>query len=157
MLVRSLVLSIALLMSAGCSHERELSLVEDGKVGLQLAEIDEASFAVVVVNGSGTELVIDGLFKVGYAQSVVSYEVKGTDKDATLISSVSMPLLVDPEKYRMRLASGAIYGAVNSKDDFMSIYQLQAGTCYDIRAKYTPRDASYSPVVLESNFVRICF
>lgn len=148
----------ALLLAVGCERRPDDEPIKHGEIRLQLTEFDDKSLSVIIVNRSESNIVINGLFAIGYAQSPIVYDIKNSSGlEKSRGHEISMPVLVDPEMYQVTLHSGGIYGSVFGKDDFASLYELSNGQCYDIRAVYKPSDQTNSKGFWTSDFRHVCF
>jgi hypothetical protein len=135
--------------------------VKDG-VHILLLENSNGLISVHVFNNSKEEYLINGIFGLGHVQSAVTYEIDGKAAGGVMSGGAAqvgfgMPVLVNPQDYRILLPIGATYGINFSKSDFWDVNGLERGKCHSIRAIYTPPDNSYSGKSLESNALRVCF
>ncbi|HLM53680.1 MAG TPA: hypothetical protein VK325_08875 [Pseudoxanthomonas sp.] len=156
---RIVLVFLVFLAVSGCDDDFAMYGVEVGQIGLGLTHVDRSSIGVVVVNRSSSNVMLNGLFEVGYVQSPLSYEVKNaiTSNRSDGGDAAAIPVLVNLEAHRIELEPSKIYGAVIAKKDLAALLDLPLGDCYDIRAMYKPPDKNYTDGIMPSGFAHICF
>jgi hypothetical protein len=128
-----------------------------GEKSIQLIDSYDQYFQVVFFNGTDEDYALDGIIGPGYVQSSVKYKVKGEKNKHYEKAGGSMPILLDPVRYRINLMSGSTYGFVVDKREFLQINDLKEGACYAITAMYSPPATNYSTGKMISKEKEICF
>jgi hypothetical protein len=155
MSVFSVFLLISILISA-CRKEEDSGL--ESSLQLSLAEASDQYLKLEVINRTRNEVVINGLFGLGYVQSPIKYEIESKAiPSKSLGASVGMPVLVKVEDYRLRLPGDGVYGAIFQKEEFRMMHGLEKGGCYRVKAHYKPIDTTYTQVELNSELQHFCF
>jgi len=141
---------------SSCASNRKENFAFRREMSIQLIDVSDQYFQIIFHNGTGEDYVINGISGPGYVQSSVQYKILGISDGGPKSKGSGMPIILDANKYRVNLMSGATYGFVIDKSEFIQINGLRGG-CYSIAVTYSPPSVGYTLGVLTSDEEKICF